>query len=1011
MVTAPVHPLPADRSALAAESLLDLADPLPRLAARLRDEPAERLAPVLHALADALRERPHPLFRLVPVDLRLPEGRVRLDLLALPSIFPPDDEWSVAFLRGLLRKPRQAFHDKRMIELGCGSGWISLALLTLTDLRSVLGVDLNPQAVLVSRLNAVLNGYDSLGRPRPGRLAERYDAVASDLLTEPRLSGRRADLVIGCIPQVATAELDLGTEQGPYDLCNYALPQGLSEDRYGLGLNSRALAEAAELLDPGGSVVLNLAGRPGAAVLRRMFRRHGYTSATLHTARVRQAADTDITPLAELESGSGHPCAFYLERDAAEPVPATTARAVLANGRPVYHDLHVMEGHRPARRSNAVPRARSADTPHRSGHGAWSLSRLAARFAAHLADAPFSPYPHEAGSARLRSRLATVLQSHHSLPLAPAEIFAAPGRVDLLHAVLLTLTTPGDTVALTEGVRPRLSAAVRKAGLTAVHLPADPVEAARRLPSLDARVVVATGADPRLARLLTACEDTDALLLVDAPALLATGLLATGAETVGNASLRLLRDHPASGHLAVLTEAGPAGLALGLLLSRDRRLLDHLEIAAELTWSRVSQVAEFALLTLVDGLLARPSAADGPGGVLPTDSAPPPPARPGPPPGPTAREAAAHPAFARPAPAAGTIRLDYGENELPLPPALRSAMVHGVLRARSASGEAEARRDRAAVAGYLRATRLPEVTAAQVTLGAGSLPLLFDALRARHRTLGRGPVVLLPQGSYGLFGPLVRAAGGTVRTLPAVPPDFLATPEALAAAGPFDVLLLTSPGNPTGVHVPPAVLRSLVAAASACDAKVILDEVFGLLADLDGPLPLGGDRWAGLSPAERRALLLVGGLSKEFAAGGLRLGFAATADPEWSGALRAQRLSPLPPHLRITATRLFADLPALWPELKSLRAELASHRAQLSDCLRELGFGLPDGPRGGLFLHPDVAPLTSDPDAFVLALEQQAGVRLNTPSWSGTASRARACFALPEHHLAEALHRLRGHLG
>ena len=43
-------------------------------------------------------------------------------------------------------------------------------------------------------------------------------------------------------------------------------------------------------------------------------------------------------------------------------------------------------------------------------------------------------------------------------------------------------------------------------------------------------------------------------------------------------------------------------------------------------------------------------------------------------------------------------------------------------------------------------------------------------------------------------------------------------------------------------------------------------------------------------------------------------------------------------------------------------------------------------------------------------LEADAGVRLNTPAWSGLTSHARVCFAIPEARVEAVLERLKNHL-
>lgn len=48
-------------------------------------------------------------------------------MMVIPSIFVPED-WSFTFYEGLNRHPDTVFKDKTISELGCGNGWISIAI-------------------------------------------------------------------------------------------------------------------------------------------------------------------------------------------------------------------------------------------------------------------------------------------------------------------------------------------------------------------------------------------------------------------------------------------------------------------------------------------------------------------------------------------------------------------------------------------------------------------------------------------------------------------------------------------------------------------------------------------------------------------------------------------------------------------------------------------------------------------------------------------------------------------
>lgn len=104
----------------------------------------------------------------------------------------------------------------------------------------------------------------------------------SDLLSYAKDNGIRVDTIIGCIPQAMQPDSpDRSLTEILYDLGNYCAVQGLVEDSFGLGLNAAAIDQSHEILREGGTIVLNLAGRPGQAVVKRMFTRRGLEPKTV----------------------------------------------------------------------------------------------------------------------------------------------------------------------------------------------------------------------------------------------------------------------------------------------------------------------------------------------------------------------------------------------------------------------------------------------------------------------------------------------------------------------------------------------------------------------------------------------------------------------------------------------------------------------------------------------------------------------------------------------------------
>ncbi len=1001
--------LPFDATA-GAESLalavLARSEPLPLLEAWAQTAPQGELAKVLHLLFRRLAAgEPHPALSARRIEVSHGERTCALDLLLNPSVFPPE-AWSATFLEGLLRKPLREYRGKRLIELGVGSGWISLALLRLTPLSQVIGVDLNPQAVQLARLNALLNGYDEDGRPRADRLYDRFSALPSDLLAAIRAQRRRVDLVIGCIPQVIAVSADTQSVRGLYDLSNYALAQGLVEDAFGLGLNARALRDALTVLEPSGHVILNLAARPGATALTRMFERRGYRPEIVWRARIEQASDTDITPLVELERRAGQGFSFYLHRSSRSSVSAALALVAQRAQHPIFHDLFVIEG-RP--QSEALPPLAVAlealqltDLWERVDLSQASDEQL--RFVTVLAEgfvqSPLAPYPHERGDAAFRQRVADFLAKFHAAPLGKEDVFVAPSRASLTYSLLLALVAPGERVAVSHRLRPTLAAALAKHGAEVIWVHDDAGELAELLPALAPRLLVLApeGAERHakeaLARLLACCREHGALLVLDDSA-----VFEIGSRPGENPILAFFAEHAASAHLAVAvglihSRAFP-DVELAFLLCHHHALQEALGLCAEVTYSRISCFHQAYYDSLFDELLTfRVGPVRAP--------APPAAASTGPALAPQVAGLGRLPVFARPEPAADVVRLDYGENSLPMPRSLCAGILEGFLA--PPRPHAERPGLRSAVARYLRATRLPELADADVIFGAGVTPLLYDAVLAETRRKGRQLRVGVAEVGWPVVPAMLQALGAEIVPVPVKAPSYLVTPEALPPQ--LDLLILANPGNPSGRGYPAELLERVLARAIAGGARVILDEVFGQLDALGQPSAPIGDRWRGLSIADRGELLVLAGLSKELAAGGLRLGFGASANQAWLAAMSALRLDPLPLHVQIAGEAVLGHHLADGAELAAMRAQLDERRRLLSSGLRQLGYRVAEGDSGGLFLLVEPPAGVADAEAFVLEREATAKVRFNTPSWAGATGYFRACFSLPEPALREALARL-----
>ena len=113
-------------------AVLASADPLQLLGGWAQAAPQGELAKVLHLVfARLVGGEKHAAMSAFASEIRLGERVAPLRLLLIPSVFAPE-AWGTTFLEGLLRKSMREYRGKRMIELGVGSGWISLVPLMPT---------------------------------------------------------------------------------------------------------------------------------------------------------------------------------------------------------------------------------------------------------------------------------------------------------------------------------------------------------------------------------------------------------------------------------------------------------------------------------------------------------------------------------------------------------------------------------------------------------------------------------------------------------------------------------------------------------------------------------------------------------------------------------------------------------------------------------------------------------------------------------------------------------------
>lgn len=303
------------------------------------------------------------------------------------------------------------------------------------------------------------------------------------------------------------------------------------------------------------------------------------------------------------------------------------------------------------------------------------------------------------------------------------------------------------------------------------------------------------------------------------------------------------------------------------------------------------------------------------------------------------------------------VHLGFGEAGLPVLPeicdALRRAADQNSYGPVTGSPAALA-----STAGYLTRRQLP-TDPEQMMLAPGSKALLFALMAALP-----GDVVL-PSPSWVTYGAQASLVGKRVTHVPipsqagGVPdPDLLeaALARLRAEGGRPGILVLTLPDNPTGTTADPETVARVCTCAERHGLVVVSDEIYRDLAerpeDVPSPATILPDR-----------VVVTGGLSKNLALGGWRIGFARTPSTPWGVDLRTRLIgigsevwSSLATPMQEAAAYVFDEPDAVRQRIAaSRRLHLAVSRAMYevfveagAECRR---------PSAAFYLYPDLGPL------------------------------------------------------
>lgn len=277
----------------------------------------------------------------------LPSGKREVDHRLGPNIpikvpkwaFKPDD-WNRALLDGFDRLVYDWNWDGLGVwEVGVGTGVNLVVLRHMLRVNSIKWYfsDYDARCVPLAMENLLCYCGDRRGL---------YPLKGSwDLVTPPKggLKAPKVDVVFGCLPQVPLhTDLSVGDKRAHY--YNPKRYPKAHQNALGLGLVETLLVRARDVLNPGGKVILNLAGRPGRKRLLSLFRETGYNPHMVESAKIEQHAGTSLASLAALEKNGHDDFEFFTDFSCEEPIDARGAEALRVAGEDVYHKIYVIAG-------------------------------------------------------------------------------------------------------------------------------------------------------------------------------------------------------------------------------------------------------------------------------------------------------------------------------------------------------------------------------------------------------------------------------------------------------------------------------------------------------------------------------------------------------------------------------------------------------------------------------------------------------------------------------------------
>ena len=300
----------------------------------------------------------------------------------------------------------------------------------------------------------------------------------------------------------------------------------------------------------------------------------------------------------------------------------------------------------------------------------------------------------------------------------------------------------------------------------------------------------------------------------------------------------------------------------------------------------------------------------------------------------------------------------------------------------------------------------------QIMATAGGKQAIFNAVCALANP---GDEVLLHKPYWVSFPEIVNFTGARVVEIDTEETGFVLNAEQVrnSITDKTKLIIVNSPGNPSGRVIPPAEFRKIVEVCAEKNVFVVSDECYARFV-----FPPAEIFSTAMLPKDLQQFVCIAGtFSKTFAMTGWRVGYTV-ANAEWTKAMNKLQ-SHSTSHPTSFAQAACADALENWEETKNsldrMLAEYARRRAYLIPALRDIcGFQCSE-PEGAFYAFPDVRCYLNDQIKtsadFADLLLREAYVVTTDGSGFGVPGFIRISYATKFERLKEAIERIKNVIG